>query len=314
MMKYLHIPILLLIFAIGIVGFGHPMTRAKLAPPFPVYIGQDIERVSKMRKTKELKDVLEDFRKVHGNNYDYSLITKENYVDTQHSVMIKCNTCGLAFPQKVYAHKSGQGCPRCANKARNLGKKKTRFKKVCGVGINDYERCINSQKGVHITPYKYWHKMLQRCYDKKHLDNHPTYIECYVCKEWLFFSNFKRWFDDNYVNGYALDKDILFKGNKVYSPDTCCFVPQEINSLIISQKMKRGELPIGVTKHFNKYKMSHAASKTYGLYNTKEEAFEAYKQTKELYIKEIAQKYYNDGKITQRIYDALVHYQVDITD
>lgn len=59
--------------------------------------------------------------------------------------------------------------------------------------------------------------------------NKPTYEGCTVCDEWLYFSNFKKWFDENYIEGFQLDKDIIIRGNKVYSPQTCCFVPKEIN-------------------------------------------------------------------------------------
>ena len=77
---------------------------------------------------------------------------------------------------------------------------------------------------------------------------------CTVCEEWLNYSNFKVWYDQNRIKGMALDldKDILFKGNKVYSPETCCFVPHAINTLFLNGKKNRGDLPLGV--HFDKSK------------------------------------------------------------
>jgi len=51
-----------------------------------------------------------------------------------------------------------------------------------------------------------------------------------------------------------------------------------------------------------------------GIYKTIEEAFEAYKQAKETYIKEVAQSYFDKGEITERVYHALMNYKVEITD
>ena len=108
----------------------------------------------------------------------------------------------------------------------------TKRKIVYGVAHNDYAGRIK-ENGKHIRSYRSWISMLSRCYGEKELNNRPSYKGCSVCDEWLLFSNFKKWFDDptnGYQNGYCLDKDILIKGNKVYSPNTCCFVPNEIRA------------------------------------------------------------------------------------
>jgi hypothetical protein len=118
-----------------------------------------------------------------------------------------------------------------------------------------------------------------------------------------------------------LDKDILFKGNKIYSPETCCFVPNEINVLLCKNDSKRGKMPIGVyeRKMVNGYKYVAYVNNTkkhfhLGTFDTPKEAFQAYKSAKEAYIKEMATQYYKDGKITERVYDALMKYEVEITD
>ena len=106
---------------------------------------------------------------------------------------------------------------------------------VYNVGyIGEYSKKINNKKDKQI--YKYWASMLKRCYDKNFLKNHPTYQECSVCKEWHNFTNFRKWYIENSYNineRITLDKDILIKGNKIYSPNTCLLVPVDINSLFI---------------------------------------------------------------------------------
>lgn len=132
-------------------------------------------------------------------------------------------------------------------------------------------------------------------------------------------------FTDRYENYYEiegsiidLDKDILIKGNKVYSPETCIFVPHEINSLFLKNDNKRGNLPLGVSLHKSSG-LYGARSKVYGkgyvsagYYKTIEEVFVAYKQQKESNIKEVADLY--KDKIPQKLYEAMYSYEVEITD
>lgn len=162
---------------------------------------------------------------------------------------------------------------------------------------------------------------------KKLKDKYSTYKNCTVCDEWLYYPNFKQWYDNNYyeVNNEEmhLDKDILNKGNKVYSPETCVFVPQSINSLFIKSDKTRGDLPIGVDWHkanqvyqtrcrvFN-VKTLKNNSKYLGCYNTPQEAFDTYKKAKEENIKQIAD-YYKD-RIPSKLYDTMYSYEVEITD
>lgn len=162
--------------------------------------------------------------------------------------------------------------------------------------------------------------MLKRCYDKNWKQKHPTYKDCTVCDEWHNFQNFAQWYEENYyeIPGeiMQLDKDILIKGNKVYSPDTCCFVPGDINSLFIKSDEIRGNLPIGVTKEKDKYMAQCQNTLGYkrriGLFNTPEEAFDAYKKRKEKIIKEIANKY--KEYIPDKLYKAMYNYEVEWED
>lgn len=300
---------ILCIFAIGIVGFGHPMTRAKLAPPFPFYLGQDLERVSIMKKS--LNKVIADFRKVHGDKYDYSLITEENYIDTRHPVQVICRKCGAIFTPAPNNHLNGTGCPECARKRKRTP--------IYGIGINDSDSqvyIIKDGKKIPKVAYKHWFSMMSRCYGKVK-EKETSYIGCVVCDEWLVYSNFKEWFDKNYIDGYHLDKDILVKGNKIYSPETCCFVPKEINNLLNKHSKDRGGLPIGVTKSGRRFSARLNmidVRKQIGYFKTPYDAFCEYKKEKESYIKKVAKEYYDKGAIGKNVYDALMNYKVEITD
>jgi len=187
-----------------------------------------------------------------------------------------------------------------------------------GVGINNFEGNVSIKK-KYIKSYIQWKNMLQRCYSKKYHEMHPTYIGCTVCNEWLFFSNFKEWYDFNYRNGYQLDKDILFNGNKIYSPNTCVFVPREINSLFVKSDSTRGVYPIGV--YYNKAMKIFVAqitidnkAKCIGRYPTPEEAFNAYKIAKETNVHTMAFNYFNLGKIGLNVYNAMINYTVNYDD
>ena len=195
---------------------------------------------------------------------------------------------------------------------------------VFGVGIIGNEK-TKDENGELYDSYIRWRSMLRRCYSGEYQKRYPTYKGCTVCKEWLNYSDFKKWYDVNYyeIEGerMALDKDILVKGNKIYSPNTCVFVPQNINILFIKRNKARGKYPIGVYKpnNSNKYqaqcntfyngKMQH---KYLGLYNTIEDAFNAYKKFKETEIKQIADEY--KDKIPNKLYEAMYNYEVEITD
>lgn len=197
------------------------------------------------------------------------------------------------------------------------------FTSVFGIGIIGNEKTkIN---GVNSKEYEAWHDILKRCYSQKLKEMRPTYIGVECCKEWLIFENFCKWLrkQDNYekwlnTEKWAVDKDILIKWNKVYSPDTCCLVSPEINSLFTKRQNCRGKLPIGVIRYKNKYEAQYnngtGKSKHLGYYDTPIEAFQAYKIEKEKHIKEVAIKSYNNNDITKRCYEAMMSYVVEITD
>lgn len=192
---------------------------------------------------------------------------------------------------------------------------------IYGVGFIGEGRHRPSLDNVKTFQYECWRNMILRCYDEKFLKKHPTYKDCYVCEQWHNFQNFAEWFEKNYyVSGERmnLDKDILIKGNKVYSPTTCIFVPQVINLLFVKNDSIRGDLPIGVhfDKQTNKFKsqckIGNGKMRNLGRFTNLEEAFFKYKAFKEGYIKEVADKY--KDKIPLKLYQAMCNYKVEMND
>lgn len=130
---------------------------------------------------------------------------------------------------------------------------RVRNKLLCGVGVNDadynVQPKVNGKKAMcHF--YSKWTGMLRRCYSAKLQSRQPAYIGVTVCVEWLYFSNFKLWMEKQDWHGKDLDKDLLFIGNKIYSPDTCCFIEHSTNNFVLDRPMDRGAHPTGVS--FNK--------------------------------------------------------------
>lgn len=185
-------------------------------------------------------------------------------------------------------------------------------------GIGDFK--CHDENGKITKCYNTWESIYRRCYDPKFHERESTYENCTVDEQWWNYQRFGKWFGENYYEvgneRMVLDKDILHKGNKVYSPDTCIFVPNSINMLFTKSNKSRGKLPIGVYKVGNKFqaKLSKGNGKSIhlGLYTTHEEAFLAYKKAKEQYIKEVAEKY--KSQIPQKLYEALMNYEVEIDD
>lgn len=190
------------------------------------------------------------------------------------------------------------------------------FPIVRGIGFIGIGKFKTTIKGKETKAYIKWKSMFARCYSGEN----PTYEGCSVCEWWHNFQNFAEWYSgkiNEHNIDFELDKDILVKGNKFYSPETCCLVPHEINTLTLKSSAIRGELPIGVTK-INNGKFSAAMQiegrkrKHLGCFTTPELAFEAYKVAKEELIREKA-KFYKKV-IESEVYEALLKYEVEIND
>lgn len=201
------------------------------------------------------------------------------------------------------------------------------YKSIYGrgyLGEGEYESSHNFK---HNIQYSKWTGMMKRCYDEYVLIKQPTYSVCDVDERWHNFQTFAKWFDENRWSEDCLcvDKDILIKGNKIYSPETCILVDSRLNCMFTKTNKMRGSYPIGVyyKKDVRKYRAQCSIlpikGKKYqialGHFETPEEAFNAYKQFKESYIKQVADEYKSKyPNFPKRLYDAMYNYEVEITD
>lgn len=149
-----------------------------------------------------------------------------------------------------------------------------------------------------------WSSMLSRCYGSYSSKNLPTYKDCTVDPRWHNFQNFAAWFEENYVENWHLDKDILVSGNKIYGPDTCCFVPSQINAQF--RKSREPRYSKGVSKHKNKFNvyLSIEGTAVYiGTSYSLEEAIEIQSKAKKELLFSLAEKY--KEKLDYRVYNIL---------
>lgn len=189
------------------------------------------------------------------------------------------------------------------------------------IGIGIYKPSVNGA----ITPhYQNWHSMMTRCYSEKFKNRNTSYDGCNVTQSWFDFQKFSEWHDANYYildnEAVHLDKDILVKNNKLYSPDTCLYVPSKINRMLVRRTIERGDCPIGVHIDNGRRKKYLAQCRdtiknkyiNLGYYYNQIDAFYAYKEYKENTIKKVADLY--KDKIPKILYDALYAYEVSIND
>ena len=175
----------------------------------------------------------------------------------------------------------------------------------------------NDGKKIFLTEYNTWVSMHRRA--ENFNGTHPSYEDVTIDKIWWSYQNFAMWYNDNKYEVendiLRLDKDILVPGNRVYSPETCCLVPDKINQLFKQPMKKDDNMPMGVYKEGNRYRtvklyeidnngnvMKHCKS-----FKTPEDAHECYKFYKEKYIHDIADLY--KDIIPTIVYVALKQYE-----
>ena len=216
--------------------------------------------------------------------------------------------------------KTGYGTTVHLGSIRN-GKVKDRYlPSVYGIGIVGNKYPI-SKCGKNTKEYVLWADMLRRCYSDSFKKKNPAYIGCEVSDNFKSYEYFYEWCNEQVGfgnNGWHLDKDLLIKGNKVYSESTCVFIPTEINSLLVKREALRGTHLIGVYWHNTKKAFvarvckNKGGSEYLGHFKTEIEAFNAYKVAKEVFVKEQAENW--KAQIDPRAYEALMSYEVGIDD
>jgi hypothetical protein len=178
----------------------------------------------------------------------------------------------------------------------------------------DYETSISHNlKEKHTA-------ILRRLFKDNSIQKNSSYTDSTISDDWLDFNSFHSWAVNQVGHQYKdwhIDKDILVKGNKHYSSETCCFVPLRVNILFTTRASKRGAFPIGVHQDSQSSKYIAACrdgSKRVmlGRYSSPEEAFKVYKAFKENVIKSVAEEY--KSIIDPKVYDAMISYEVEITD
>lgn len=199
---------------------------------------------------------------------------------------------------------------------------KESYNLVYGVGVKGMKYPTKQNK-KHLTEYKVWASMLMRCYSKSQTMRKPCYENCTVSdnfKSYVFFyewcqeqTGFKK--KDESGRIWQLDKDLLIKGNKHYSEDACVFIPKEINTVLLARERDRSATGIGNYYDDSAYVVQCSVKgrqKVLGRFKTQQEALNLYKTFKEGYVKTIAEKW--KGIVDDRVYQALINYEVNIDD
>lgn len=193
-------------------------------------------------------------------------------------------------------------------------------KLLYGVGVYSRGKYACSINNKRTKEYQLWSGMIRRCYPYKTQDKSKTYQDCTVSENFKNFQFFAEWCNQQIgfnLHGWELDKDILVRDNKVYSEDTCCFVPRDLNALLVKRNKSRGKLKIGVcwcTTH-EKFVAScgmRGKYKRIGYYSTELEAYLAYKRFKESYVKSQTEIYRD--QLDPRTYQALLKWESNIND
>lgn len=194
---------------------------------------------------------------------------------------------------------------------KNGGVKNPYDRTICGVGYIGVGKYKTGTDTKHTEEYQNWTCMIRRCYDDKLKERYSAYYgDCIVCDEWHNFQTFAEWWNNNiYRVGSErmhLDKDILFNGNRLYSPKTCLIVPQRINMMFMKKPNKynlpNGILPIANGRYSARYGGNHI-----GNFDTLELSVKAHDIEKKKALKELAEEY--KDKIPNKLYEALIYWQ-----
>lgn len=188
-------------------------------------------------------------------------------------------------------------------------------KLIRGIGFNSKGKYKPTQNGKRTKSYSVWRAMMERAYNPNYYKTQPTYKGCSIDERWHDYQVFAEWYANNKHSSqdYQLDKDLLVEGNKVYSPDTCCLVPQELNCLLTNRSNHRGDYPQGVhwDKFIGKFKAqitANSATTYLGVYDCPNEAYQVYKEYKEAHVKTKALEW--QDRIADNVFQALMNWKL----
>lgn len=135
--------------------------------------------------------------------------------------------------------------------------------------------------------YQVWLDMKKRCYSEQRLEKYPSYMGCEVSEDFMDFNKFTEWYTKQIgygIEGYHLDKDLLYTASRHYSEKTVVLIPAALNSFLTTCKKARGEHPLGVHKTKSKFSVTikiDGKTVLVGSYQDVETARLAYKTAKE---------------------------------
>ena len=253
-----------------------------------------------MNKHKTTKQYIEEAKALWGDVFDYSLV---DYKGCDDKIDIGCPKHGV-FSIRASSHLRGYGCKKCSLEKRR--------DHVRGIGVNDVPLSTCGEGRLKNPVFAIWSSILTRVTSAKPI--HDPYFDTTICLEWLRFSKFKEWVDNpmsGYMEGYAIDKDIISPGSKIYSPETCCFVPTRINLLFVKHNTP-SDKPTGIImkggSFYTHVKINNRVlSSTF--YNM-HDAMDDYVKKKSEIIRSVAEEYYQKGLIIKRVYDAMIRFPV----
>lgn len=176
---------------------------------------------------------------------------------------------------------------------------------TAGWGINDLDYPIRENDYVWddngkrktvgrrwLCPFgRAWYNMVTRVYGKNAT---AAYKDVTICEEWKSAKSFKTWMETQDWEGKELDKDLLVPGNRVYSPETCCFVSHRVNTFLLIPPRKYGEGKLGVNYHRGRYEVNinlgDGKSTYLGAYGNEDDAHNAWLSAKLILAEELAKE------------------------
>lgn len=264
----------------------------------------------------------------------YEIVTEKSRRETScQELVAETFLVKTKFRDKIW-HKDGNQNNNWYKNLIYVSKKDYYLLKSGKIEINEVnleQAYIEYENRANYEAYQIYNSIRSRCKNtRKHKESlERCYNEAFMCQEWVDNpKNFVKWYLSHYYSveneSMAVDKDLFGNGSKIYSPDTCCILPQGLNTLLTNCKKpyKVGQtpdntLPLGVmyNSKTGKYRSKIIFTGTekaifLSEYDTKEEAFNEYKKMKQADICIVAAKYKN--VIPEYIYKALLEVEVEM--